>query len=279
VSAREEELARLRVVIVDDTDDIRLLLRLQLVRDARFEVVGEGADGEEAITLAETVQPDLVILDRQMPKLDGVKAIPEIRRVAPDAAIVLYTAQSDPTTYEAAIDAGALEVLGKAGPSFVDQLVDALHRRSATTAATITVRIGPVSSEAARVWVANTRKIIDAVASNPHVLAEPVPPDIFDIFRSFLDQWGGVAESTDEFRWVAKADATDVTRVVTHWGAIDAMTDEQLDELGVHWSPPEGESFFHALTTGVLEALNRHEETRRLAMRLGVQFASYQRRD
>lgn len=279
MSAIEEELTRLRVIVIDDIDDIRVLLRLQLARDARFEVVGEGVDGEEAIALAESMQPDLVVLDREMPRLGGVEAIPAIRRVAPNAAIVLYTAQTDPTTYEAAIDAGALEVLGKAGPSFVDQLVGALHRRTSTSAETITVKIGPVSSAAARVWVANTRKIIDAVSRHPDVLADPVPLDILDVFRSFLDQWGAMAENTDEFRWVAKADPTDVSRVVTHWGTIDAMTDDQLDALGIHWSPPEGEPFFRALTSGVLDALSRHEETRRLAMRLGVQFAAYQQRD
>jgi CheY-like chemotaxis protein len=278
VSALEEDLGRLRVIIVDDTEDIRVLLRLQLAKDARFEVVGEGRDGHEAIALAEAEQPDLVILDQQMPRLRGVDAIPEIRRRAPGAAIVLYTAQTDPATYQSALDAGAVEVLGKTGPFFVDQLVGALHNRGATTGASITVRIGPVGAEAARVWVANTRKIIDAVAAHPEIVGEVIPLDVLDLFRSFLDQWGSVAETTVEFRWVARANAADVSRIVGHWATIDAMTDEQLDELGIHWSPPEGEPFFQALTAGVLEALGRHEETQRLAARLGVQWAAYQQR-
>ena len=53
------------------------------------------------------------------------------------------------------------------------------------------------------------------------------------------------------------------------------MTDEQLELLGIHWSPREGEIFFRALTEGVLQALGRHEETKRLASLLGEQWAPH----
>lgn len=275
------ELSPIRVVIVDDADDIRMLLRFQFARDARFVVVGEGADGHEAIALAEAEQPDLIILDRQMPRLGGMEAMPEIRRRAPGAAIVLYTANADPVTSQAALDAGALEVLEKAGASggFVDQLVDTLLYRASAADATIEVRVGPISAKAARVWIPNTRTIIDAVAAQPEVLGETIPDDVIDLFRSFLDQWDVVAANTEEFRWVARAKPADVSRVVGYWATIDSMTDEQLARLGIHWSPPEGEPFFQALTAGVLDALRRHEETQRLAAHLGEQWAAYQRSD
>ena len=268
-----------RVVVVDDTDDVRLLLRLQFRDDPRFEVVAEGTDGEQAIALAEAEHPDLIVLDRQMPKLSGVEAIPEIRRRSPETAIVLYTAGADAGAYQAALAAGAVEVLEKSGSDlgFVDRLVGVLLERGSEADATVEIHVGPVSGEAARVWVTNTRTIIDAVAAYPDVVGTALPDDVVELFRSFLTQWGEVAADAEEFRWAARARPADVSRIVEHWATIDRMTDEQLERLGIHWSPAAGEPFFHALTAGVLEALGRHEETRRLAALLGDQWAYLQR--
>lgn len=232
----------IRVVIADDVADIRLLLRLQFSRDGRFHVVGEGSDGLDAIALAAELQPDLVVLDRQMPRLGGTEAIPEIRRRAPGAAIVLYTANADSRTCQAGLDAGALDVFekGVGGGGLVDALVGSILDRVGGAHGTMEVRVGPVDSRAARVWVANTRKILDAVEAHPEELGERVPDDIFGLFRSFLDEWDAVAADTDEFRWVARAKADDVSRIVGYWATIDALTDAQLDRLGIQWSPPEG---------------------------------------
>lgn len=271
----EPRVKPVRVAVVDDAEDLRLLLRLQFERDPRFEVVGEATDGRGAIELAAAEEPDLMILDRQMPVLGGLEAAPEIRRVSPHTAIILYTANADPGTYQAALDAGALDVLEKTGRGLVERLVRTLVDRASATDATTEVLVGPVSSSAARVWVENTKQILDAVAVHPEVLARPVPEDILDLFRSLLEQWGALAETTTEFRWVARARSADVRRIVESWAVIDAMTDEQLEHLGIHWSPPEGQPFFQALTTGVLEALRRHEETQRLAARLNEQWAPY----
>src|SRR5205807_1189440 len=127
------------VVVVDDDGDIRELLRLQFERDPRFEVVGEAADGEDAIAVAEALRPDLVVLDRQMPRLGGVEALPEIRRRAPSTAVVLYTAAADAPTYHAALAAGAVDVVPKraTGPDLVQTLVGALLARSASPDADI----------------------------------------------------------------------------------------------------------------------------------------------
>jgi len=121
-----------RVVVVDDNPDVRALLRIQFRRDPRFEVVGEAGDGSAAIDVAGEAQPDLMVLDRQMPRMNGVDAIPGIRQRAPGTAIVLYTAVADVPTYYAALAAGAIDVVEKAGPvsEFVDRLVRALLDRS-----------------------------------------------------------------------------------------------------------------------------------------------------
>lgn len=273
--AASEPSAPVRVVVVDDVEDVRELLRLQFALDGRFEVVGVGADGDEAIALARELQPDLLILDRHMPRRDGIEAIGPVREVAPGTAIVLYTAAPDPSVQRAALAAGAIDVLEKAaGPEFVERLTTRLLARAGgEEARSVEFRVGPVSSAAARTWIANTRRILAAVAAHPEVVE--VPGEVLDLFQSLLDQWEAVAVASEEFVWVARANLDEVNQVIEHWAVIDAMTDDQLERLGVHWSPPGGQPFFEALTSGVLRALERREETRRLATRLAQQWAPY----
>lgn len=83
--------AECRVVLADDMLDFRLLMRLQLRRDSRFEVVGEAGDGAEAVKLVETEKPDAVLLDLAMPVMDGLEAIPEIRKRSPETKIVVLS--------------------------------------------------------------------------------------------------------------------------------------------------------------------------------------------
>ena len=71
--------SRVRVLLVDDSADLRMLLRLKLESWAEYEVVAEAADGEAGVQLAEEHQPDLVMLDLAMPKMDGLQALPLIR--------------------------------------------------------------------------------------------------------------------------------------------------------------------------------------------------------
>jgi DNA-binding NarL/FixJ family response regulator len=90
-----------RVVLADDVADIRDLMRMLLERSG-FEVVGEAADGDEAVTTARRTQPDLVVLDLAMPSMDGLQALPRIREEAPDAKIVVLSGfQADQMSDEA----------------------------------------------------------------------------------------------------------------------------------------------------------------------------------
>jgi AmiR/NasT family two-component response regulator len=102
---------RLRVVIAEDEALIRLDLREMLLEEG-FDVVGEAADGEQAIALATDLQPDLVICDVKMPKLDGIAAAAHItgQRIAP---VVMLTAFSQRDLVERARDAGAMAYLVK----------------------------------------------------------------------------------------------------------------------------------------------------------------------
>jgi response regulator NasT len=103
--------AGLRVVIAEDEALIRLDLREMLTEEG-FDVVGEAADGEQAVALANELQPDLVICDIKMPKMDGITAAAQIagRRIAP---VVMLTAFSQRDLIERARDAGAMAYLVK----------------------------------------------------------------------------------------------------------------------------------------------------------------------
>lgn len=81
----------LRVLVADDTPEVRALLRLTLDASRAFRVVAEARDGAEAIELAGTHRPDLVLLDLAMPVMDGLEAIPGIRLRSPDSRIVVLS--------------------------------------------------------------------------------------------------------------------------------------------------------------------------------------------
>jgi DNA-binding NarL/FixJ family response regulator len=261
---------RVRVVIVDDSEDVRLLLRVMLQRDARFEIVAEAADGFEGIERVSETQPDLVVLDRSMPRLGGIEALPQIREQAPNAAVVLYTARPDAGTHHAALAAGAVDVVEKTivGAPLIDQLASALLGHWAGPNAEIEVRVGPVDSNAALIWIDNTKRILLVVRQHPEALDAPVPDDVFDAFGRFLDTWEEVAATNSTFSWVARAAPAEVNHLVESWAVIDRLTDESLRALGCDWAPPEGAPFFTALSAGVLAALDSHAETRRLADQL-----------
>ena len=83
--------SRLRVVLADDTAEYRLLLRITLEEDGRFEVVGEAADGAEAVRVTTAERPDVLVLDLSMPVMDGLQAIPGIRTGSPETVIVVLS--------------------------------------------------------------------------------------------------------------------------------------------------------------------------------------------
>ncbi len=82
---------RWRVLLVDDVADIRLSVRLILEAYGPFEIVGEAADGRAGVELAGELQPDVVLLDLSMPKMDGLEALPEILQAAPGADVIIFS--------------------------------------------------------------------------------------------------------------------------------------------------------------------------------------------
>lgn len=106
-----------RILIVDDVPELRQIFRLMLESDERFEVVGEAADGLEAIEKAGVLRPDLVLLDIAMPKLDGITAIPEIHRASPGVRIMMLSGFQTPRLTERALSSCASAFLEKGASS------------------------------------------------------------------------------------------------------------------------------------------------------------------
>jgi DNA-binding NarL/FixJ family response regulator len=113
------------VVIADDNEDIRALVRFTLDLDDRFQVVGEASDGREAIDVCTMLRPDALVLDLQMPVLDGARALPLIVDVSPSTAVLVYTAYYTDEVAAELSASGAARVLTKtARPG---DLADVLH--------------------------------------------------------------------------------------------------------------------------------------------------------
>src|ERR671911_182720 len=104
-----------RLLIVDDHPLTRDALAALLTQGG-FDVVGEAADGAEALELARDLQPDLVLLDLSMPGLDGLAALPRLRAAAPGCEVVVLTASGTEENLLAAIRAGAAGYLLKSEP-------------------------------------------------------------------------------------------------------------------------------------------------------------------
>ncbi len=98
----------LTIVVVDDAPDYRLLLRSVLASMAEtLAIVGEAADGEEALELVRRERPDIVITDLVMPRLNGVELTARIRKELPDTKIILMTSYTEDAYRLAASDSGA----------------------------------------------------------------------------------------------------------------------------------------------------------------------------
>jgi signal transduction histidine kinase len=104
-----------RVVLVDDTVDLRDLLRFALKRHS-FDVVGEAGDGREGIEVVTRLRPDLILLDMAMPVMDGLEALPHMRKACPAAKIVVLSGFGAAEMTRRAVAAGADGYLQKGAP-------------------------------------------------------------------------------------------------------------------------------------------------------------------
>lgn len=124
----------IRVMLVDDHAMIRQGLRTMLEAYNDIHVIGEATNGEEAITLARRLQPDVVLMDINMPKLNGIEATAMIKRAFPDMVIVGLSVNADRGNHDAMIQAGAATLLTKEAP------VEELHRAIQSVVKSLHVR-------------------------------------------------------------------------------------------------------------------------------------------
>ena len=121
------------VLICDDDASVRKLLRAVVEMRPSFRVVGEAADGDEAIVEAARAQPDVILLDLAMPRRTGLDAIPELGRVAPAAKIIVLTGFSEASVAQDVIDLGAVRFLTKgASPDAINDAIEEAAAEAAT---------------------------------------------------------------------------------------------------------------------------------------------------
>ena len=115
-----------RLIIADDHALLRSGLRSMLYGEPDLEVVGEAADGAEALELCRRLEPDLVLMDVRMPKMDGLAATRAIKEEFPKTSVVMVTMQEDPDYLFEAVLAGAAGYVLKGVPP--EQLTDAVRQ-------------------------------------------------------------------------------------------------------------------------------------------------------
>jgi NarL family two-component system response regulator LiaR len=102
-----------RVLIADDHGVVRQGLRIFLSRDPGLEVVGEAANGEEALRMARRLEPDVVLMDLLMPVMDGIEATKAIRAELPEVEVIALTSVLEDASVTGAVRAGAIGYLLK----------------------------------------------------------------------------------------------------------------------------------------------------------------------
>jgi DNA-binding NarL/FixJ family response regulator len=115
----------IRVLLVDDHELVRTGFRLILQKQADIEIVGEAANGEDAITMARRLAPDVVLMDVQLPGISGLEATERIVRATPAVKVIVVTMREDQPFPRRLLEAGALGYLTKACPA--EELVGAVR--------------------------------------------------------------------------------------------------------------------------------------------------------
>jgi len=114
-----------RVLLVDDHELVRTGFRHILSGDAGIEVVGEANSGEDALSKVQSLQPNLVLMDVNMPGIGGIEATRKIKRQHPETQVIAVTIHTDAPFPEQLHDAGALGYLTKGCPA--DELFEAIR--------------------------------------------------------------------------------------------------------------------------------------------------------
>jgi DNA-binding NarL/FixJ family response regulator len=107
-------LSAIRILVVDDYEDWRDRVRLMLRAQPHWQVIGEASDGLEAVLKAKELKPDVIVLDIGLPKLNGIEAARQIRKISPNSKIVILSQENSPEIVDEALSAGAQGYVYKA---------------------------------------------------------------------------------------------------------------------------------------------------------------------
>ncbi len=117
--------AKIRILLADDHQVLRSGLRALLNMEPDFDVVGEASNGIEAVKLAETLRPDIIVMDVSMPEMDGLKAAEEIQNLGLQSKIVILTVHADEQYLFQTLKAGASGYVHKSSAD--SELIDAIR--------------------------------------------------------------------------------------------------------------------------------------------------------
>jgi DNA-binding NarL/FixJ family response regulator len=115
-----------RILLAEDFEPFRRFIRSQLQPRLDLEVIAEASDGLEAVQLAEQLQPDLILLDIGLPKLNGIEAARRIRKLCPESKIVFLSQESSADVIEEALNSGGTGYVVKTN-AVCEQLLDAIE--------------------------------------------------------------------------------------------------------------------------------------------------------
>ena len=117
MSARAKKLSKIRILLADDHQFVRAGVKVLINAQPDMTVVGEAADGRQAVAQAKALQPQVVVLDLSMPKLRGLQATEQIKQAAPATQVVILTFQEDEAVLQQLVAAGATGFVLKRSPS------------------------------------------------------------------------------------------------------------------------------------------------------------------
>jgi DNA-binding NarL/FixJ family response regulator len=115
----------IRILLVDDHWEVRERLRILLMNESDFELVGEAGDGVEALDMLESLHVDVVVMDLNLPGIDGIETAKQILADRPDARIVIVSMQSNPHYMKESFRAGVMGYVLK--DCAFEELVEAVH--------------------------------------------------------------------------------------------------------------------------------------------------------
>lgn len=121
-----DEYPKTRVLIADDHDLLRQGMRIVLSREPDLEIVGEAANGREALELCRKLDPDLILMDVSMPEMDGLEATRAIKKMRPGISVLVITAHLSPDYLLQAVKAGAAGYVPKMARK--EEIVDAIRQ-------------------------------------------------------------------------------------------------------------------------------------------------------